>query len=89
MAGYHELFEMKNAAKAAKYMEWASQNGAPKWAGILAAKLFSDSGQAEFGFRALSSIYADKPFADWPGRAQERWHELEAKVGRKVAPISQ
>lgn len=89
MSGYHELFEMKNVNKAAKSMEWAAQHGAPKWVAILSAKLFSDAGQAELGFRALSSIYSEKPFTDWPARAQERWHELEEKVGRKVIPFTQ
>ena len=85
-AGYHELFDMNNPHGAAEYMRLAGVYGAPNWATLLAAKLFDQAGQAEFGLQALGKFYGQEPFAEWPVRARERWVELEKKLGHKVAP---
>jgi hypothetical protein len=85
-AGYHYQFEVKDPAKAAYHMERAAKLGAPQWAVILAAKLFSSSGKAEYGLRALAQYYGKDPFDKWPARAQERWRELEGSLGKTVDP---
>lgn len=85
-AGYHEIFEMNDPAKAAVYFEMAGSSGAPNWVPLLAAKLYNQAGRAEMGLRILAQLYEDKDPEEWPERAKERWGELEAAFGRKVDP---
>ncbi len=85
-AGYHEGIKMNDPAGAAEEMKAAGALGAPNWLTLLAARLFNDAGQAEFGLQALADFYGTEPFEKWPERAQERWQELEEKLGRKVQP---
>ncbi|MGE0763990.1 MAG: hypothetical protein AB7N80_11980 [Bdellovibrionales bacterium] len=85
-SGFHRLMEMNDPAGAAEDMRMAGLNGAPNWLTLLAARLYNEAGQAEFGLRALSDFYGQEPFGKWPARAQERWRELETKLGRKVTP---
>lgn len=88
-AGYHKLLEMNDPAGAAEEMKAAGEAGAPNWLALLSAKLFSEAGKAELGFKALTDFYGDTPFEEWPERARERWSELEKKLGRKVPPPQQ
>lgn len=85
-AGFHQMFDMNNPAGAAEHLRLAGKYGAPNWLTLLAAKMFSEAGQTEFGLQALGNFYGHQPFSEWPARAQERWSELEKKLGRKVQP---
>jgi tetratricopeptide (TPR) repeat protein len=75
-AGYHQLFEMKNEAKAAQYFLKASQNGAPAWLAQLAARLYTKQGKAEIGKVILEDFKKNNP--DMAESA--RFKELSAKI---------
>lgn len=81
-AAYHFAIEMNDKASAARAVEAAVKagNGAPSWLPLLAARFYSDAGQAEFGLKALRDFYQDQPFEEWPERARERYRELEKKL---------
>ncbi|MCB0419755.1 MAG: hypothetical protein KDD61_02095 [Bdellovibrionales bacterium] len=48
-AAYHYLFENGDKEKAARHLVIAAKNGGPFWLNSLAAKLYSESGQALLG----------------------------------------
>ena len=85
-ASYHYQFEVNDDLKAAEALQAAANNGGPNWVILLAAKLYNNTNKSEFGLQALEQFYGKDPFDQWPIRAQERWRELEAKLGRKVEP---
>lgn len=86
MKGYHQLEEVKDLEGAAESMRRAAQFGAPSWVTFLAARIYSDAGQAEWGVRVLVETYGQEPFESWPERAQERWRDIEKKLGKKITP---
>lgn len=81
-AAYHFAIEMGDKVSAAKALEVASRRAKeiPSWLPLLAARFYSDAGQAEFGLKALKDFYKDQPFEEWPERARERYRELEKKL---------
>ena len=55
-AGYQALFRENDKPKAAKLLERAAQNGAPKWVYALSAKLYTEGGEREFAEHLYQSL---------------------------------
>ncbi len=64
-AAYNSLFDRKDFTRAAELLKQAGENGAPAWVNSLAARLFSQSGQAAIALPLLEDLYqkTDNPNA--------------------------
>lgn len=86
-AAYHYLFDRRDLKTAAELMNRAGEEGAPVWVKSLAARLYTQAGQAELGLSLLRQFRneADNPVAI--KEIEERIRILEEKVKKsKTSP---
>lgn len=77
-AGYHYLWEIQDASRAAQLIDHASKNGAPPIVVALAAALYTHSGQVSLAQMILQEALAQKP----TGLAAERIKARLAQVNK-------
>lgn len=79
-AAYHYLFDRKDLKTAADLMNRAAKEGAPAWLQSLAARLYTQSGQAELGLSLLRDYLKDADSEGAKKDIQNRIDVLEQKV---------
>lgn len=84
-AAYSALFDQKDFAKAAELMNRAADNGAPLWLKSLAARLYTQEGQAELGIRLLTELLkkVDPERVEARKSIAERIEKLKGLVEKK------
>ncbi len=79
-AAYHYLFDRKDLKTAADLMNRAAKEGAPVWLQSLAARLYTQSGQAELGLNLLQDYLKEADNEAAKQDIQKRIDILEQKV---------
>lgn len=79
-AAYHYLFDRKDLKTAAELLNRAAQAGAPVWLQSLAARLYTQSGQAELGLTLLRQYLEEADNEGAKKDIQQRIDILEQKV---------
>lgn len=77
-AGYHYLWEMQDADRAAKLLIQSLESGGPPYLASLAAGLYTEVGQAEYAYSILKSNLAKDPPQEIRLRLEKRLKEVEA-----------
>ena len=79
-AAYHYLFDRKDLKTAAELMNRAAKEGAPIWLQSLAARLYTQAGQAELGLNLLRDYLKEADNEATQKDIQQRIDILEKKV---------
>lgn len=77
-AGYHYLWEVQNAQRAAELFNQAARSGAPKWATALSAALYTKSGQVRLAKAILENALQNNPSGMDEERIKKRLDEVNA-----------
>lgn len=82
-AGYHYLWEIQDAAKAAVYFDRAAKLGSPPWVASLAASLYTKAGQATIAKVVLEDALRRSPNSEGAVRIKARLQEVEKILQEK------
>jgi tetratricopeptide (TPR) repeat protein len=87
-AAYHYLYDRNDYQRAAELLSQASDHGAPEWLKLLAARLYSKSGQIELGLSNLLTYresIKDKSNEAAIAHVDKRIAELQQKLKEQQA----
>lgn len=79
-AAYHELFELKDEARAAELLSRAAQLGAPAWAAASAADIFSRQGRIDLARQTLQKALEAAPNRVGVEKVKAKLEEIERRV---------
>jgi hypothetical protein len=88
-AAYHYQFDQKDVKKAAELLERAADHGGQPWFKLLAAKLYSKTGQAELGITTLEGLRKTLTDEKEIATVDKRLAELRRELSREKAKSSE